>query len=114
MYDVTFLFSVGTEDFNKYLIVYFFSAVRNLTVDFFGSGEVWIDGVKQSLSNYKNWRKSDTVLLPENAHVIAVRSVFTPCGRGSNLVIASDDYIVSDASWKCKACQLTDDSFAAG
>jgi hypothetical protein len=46
--------------------------------------------------------------------VIAVRSVFTPCGRGSNLVIASDDYIVSDASWKCQACQLTDDSFAAG
>jgi hypothetical protein len=91
-----------------------FTASRNLTVDFFGRGDLWIDGVKQTLTNYKNWRKSDTVVLPDNAHVIAVRSKFTNCGEGSNLVTVTDDYLVSDASWKCQACSLTDDTFATG
>ena len=89
-------------------------AVRNLTVNFYGTGELFIDGVKQTLKNYKNWRKADTVQLPNNAHVIAVRSKITKCKEGSNFITTSDESLISDESWKCQVCDPDNDDFTSG
>jgi hypothetical protein len=89
------------------------SCGKTLTVDFAGSGQLYIDGVEQTLSNADTWSQADTIPLPSDARLIAIRAEMTTCGcYGGFLLYAADDYIVTSDKWKCIASSSLPDNWA--
>lgn len=76
----------------------------NITVD--DELHLYLDGKEMTLTHAREWNVSDTVVLPKDTKVIAVKGVNTYADTG---IIAStpDGLIRTNAKWKCINKRLT-------
>lgn len=72
----------------------------SITAD--NSLRLYFDGVeKTNLPNANGWKKVDCIVLPDNMQVIAVQGTDDGVARAGILCSTTDDYVLTNASWKC-------------
>ena len=73
--------------------------VLSITVD--DAFVLYIDGVEQpNLPNHGNWGATDTIEIPDDTEVIAIRA-YNTIGIAGILASTSDEYVLTNSTWKC-------------